>query len=42
MIYITQHLQNESETDHDIDKGVEEAEWKEICKEQGIELKVSH
>ena len=38
MIYINQLLQNESETDYDIDEGVEEAEWKEICKEQGIEL----
>ena len=38
MIYITQLLQNESETHYDIDKGVEEAEWKEICKKQGIEL----
>ena len=38
MIYLTQLLQNESEIHYDVDKGVEEAEFKEICKEQGIEL----
>ena len=36
MTYITQLLQNESETHYDIDEEVEEL--KETCKEQGIEL----
>ena len=38
MIYMTQLLQNESETDYDVDEGEEEAEWKKICEEEGITI----
>ena len=38
MIYMTQLLQNESETDYDVDEGKEEAEWKKICEEEGIDI----
>ena len=38
LIYMTQLLQNESETDYDVDEGEEEAEWKKICEEEGINI----
>ena len=37
MIYMTQLLQNENESDY-VDEGDNEADWKKICQEEGIDI----